>query len=468
MQGGVTASGSIDPKPTFDAMAKAGGAAGGAAKKAASILDDLPAGDDAAAAKKKTAAPDDAGVWTAQWVEYEIRTPGAAPQTIRRPLFDLIGPTARDAAAAAKAAMPQPPAVSDAQKFDRALAVFSSAEILALPCRPAAPFVQHMVDTELLAMRPALRDVLKPAAAGDVAAAGTKAAQLAPMPAAPYLFALARSQWSRVRDQTFVDRPDLVAFHRRLAVGGPTGLLKRVLFDVVANPVQVRPAQAGAAQAGKAAADPFAARLEQGVVDSNLETLLAGDDAVGLSASDLYRRSASQGVRWVTLRPGGPGKQPDWGGVQLPEKERALIGRDLAAGLVAVVPTKPLNVEGRPAAVGWWRVDPRTGETLAMTESGGSSTTEYTLQQKILITANVAGWTFIGCGGAAPGASTGKRLGCAVCAAVMAALMVFSFGFGAGAPGLLGRVAGGLSGPQGAVRGAGAGMVCNALSGLAN
>src|SRR5207247_1424081 len=126
-----------------------------------------------------------------------------------------------------------------------------------------------------------------------------------------------------------LDRPNVIAYHRRLAVAGPTGLVKRVVFDIVVNAVQVRPGQA-------AAFDRFLARLEQGIVDSNLEALLAPENVPAVSAADLYRRSASQGVQWATLRGGAGGAQPDWGQVNLPEDARARIAKELAAGCVAV------------------------------------------------------------------------------------------------------------------------------------
>jgi hypothetical protein len=446
MQSGVTTSGTIDPKPALDALAKAGASTAGAAKRVTSIFEDLPGGG-AGGAKKA----DGGGVWTAEWIEYETRRPGSEPVVVRRPLFDLVGPAARQAAKGAVAE----PAVGDAQKLDRALAEFSGVEILALPCRPTAAFVQHEIDDNLLSTRPALRDLLKAGAAGDMTAAEKKVTGLAPMPAAPYLFSVARSQWSRVRDRTFVDRPTLVAFIRRLAVGGPTGLVRRVVFDIVANPVQVRPGQA-------AGPDAFAARLEQGVVDSNLETLLARDDAPAVGAADLYRRSASQGVQWVALRPGAAGTAPDWARVQVPENERALIARDLAAGQVAVVPVRPVEANGKPC-VGWWRVDPVSGETLAMTEAGGADAVEYPMVVRLIVAAAVGEWTYIGCGGAT--AKGLKKLGCVCCAAAAAALVMVAFAgaaAGAGATGFVGFMGTG----NGVAAGGGMSIACNAVSGL--
>ena len=183
-----------------------------------------------------------------------------------------------------------------------------------------------------------------------------------------------------------------------------------------------------------------------------------------VSAADLYRRSASQGVQLATLRGGAGGAQPDWGQVNLPEDARARIAKDLAAGCVAVVPVKQVEINGRPS-VGWWRVDPNTGDALAMTEDGGSTATEYSLLVRLSVAAAVGMWTFIGCGGAAPGAGGFKVLGCAVCAAVAAVIVMFAFAgaaAGAGAKGLVGFMAG----SNGVVAGAGVSISCNAISGL--
>ena len=68
-----------------------------------------------------------------------------------------------------------------------------------------------------------------------------------------------------------------------------------------------------------------------------------------------------------------------------------------------MVPVKQVEINGRPS-VGWWRVDPNTGDALAMTEDGGSTATEYSLLVRLSVAAAVGMWTFIGCGGAAPGA----------------------------------------------------------------
>jgi len=46
--------------------------------------------------------------------------------------------------------------------------------------------------------------------------------------------------------------------------------------------------------------------------------------------------------------------------------------RDLAAGYALVVPGKPIAGSGADAAarIGWWRIDPKTGQTIGVMDNG--------------------------------------------------------------------------------------------------
>jgi hypothetical protein len=48
---------------------------------------------------------------------------------------------------------------------------------------------------------------------------------------------------------------------------------------------------------------------------------------------------------------------------------RARLADDVGAGFAAVVIRQPVDIQGRPR-LGWWRVDPRTGATIGVMESG--------------------------------------------------------------------------------------------------
>ena len=110
-------------------------------------------------------------------------------------------------------------------------------------------------------------------------------------------------------------------------------------------------------------ADPFLVRLAQGVADANAEAVVLGGEPKGNAAAVL---AASRPEDWVLLRPGD--KLPN-----LPEGLAASVGAALAAGQMVLSPTGDLAKSGA-----WWRIDPETGETLAMGPDGwGASLVEY-------------------------------------------------------------------------------------------
>jgi hypothetical protein len=471
MQAAFMSNGSIDPKPNFDAIANAGKAVSGAAAKAATLLDKLDEDPGAGASAAKPG--DDAGVLTAEFIDYEIRVPGSPPRTERRPVFDLVGPAARASASNPGGAAAAPgvgalaePKVGEREFLVRALALGGTGEIVVSGARPSYESVQHLLNQNLLASRDALLKMVRAAAAGDEKAALRSGESLEPMPAEPYLFAVARWVWGRNAGRAYVDRPNVWAYHRALAApdagSGPgaaangAALVRRTVFDIVANDIAV-----GAASGPEA----FGVRVEQGVLDTNLESMIVrGPAAVRQNAGDLFARSAAQGVRWVALRGEADAA---WASVSVPPDVKALARQDARVGFLAVAPTKAVEAPGGPAA-GWWRIDPATGQTLGMTEAGGASMVEYANHLSFAIL--VGGFTFYGCGGAAAGASTFKRVGCAICAILAGVIAYYAIAgaaaqaAGTAVPGLAQT----MSGPSG-VGGAGAlGMACNALSGGAS
>jgi hypothetical protein len=204
-------------------------------------------------------------------------------------------------------------------------------------------------------------------------------------------------------------------------------------------------------------------RLEQGVVDTNVEAVLLGGQAGAVSAAEPLKRMSAGDTKWLTLR-SSAGKA-GLGNAQVPDDARAAIARDLAAGYTVIVPQRPVEIAGR-TAYAWWRVDEQTGQTLGMTTAGGATFVEYALIVSFGLATGV--WTYIGCGGGAAGASGGKKLGCAICAVAMAAIAMLSLGVTLEVGGAI--AAGGKAlGTVGGVLGAGmGGMACNALSGFAS
>jgi hypothetical protein len=120
---------------------------------------------------------------------------------------------------------------------------------------------------------------------------------------------------------------------------------------------------------------PFARRLQQGVADSVLEAaMIVGGES---TAADTVRDIAS-GTQWTLLEPGDEQRL----GTLAPDF-RVRIESELAAGRRALVSLEP-------SSLGWWRIDPATGNVLAMSSvGGGASMAEFALHTYQSATAGV-------------------------------------------------------------------------------
>ena len=347
-QGSFDPAGRVDPKPALNPTAMAGASAGKSAKDAASLLDaDAPA--------EAPAGPQ--GVLTAEWIDFEVRAPGRPPLKSRRQLFDLVGPAVR-----AKGAAPPPP--DDARALDRSLSALGETEIFLQPCRLSQAFVDHVAVEGLLANAGPLRALARGAASGDAAAATAADGPLQKLTTAPglvYTLALARGLWSPVRNDVYLDRPNVLAYHQLLRQDAGGRPVAYEGFDIVTNDVAVRPG----------AADPRGVRVRQGVADTAAEAALArGAGGTVENTSDLFASAMAADAQWETLRAGG---QPAPAALQVPDDVRARIERDLAEGQVVLAPKAAAPRDGRVVAA-WWRIDPHTGTTLGIGQDGWGQT----------------------------------------------------------------------------------------------
>ncbi len=111
-------------------------------------------------------------------------------------------------------------------------------------------------------------------------------------------------------------------------------------------------------------------RLVAGVTDHVAEQFAVGSlaDTSGapkatIGVSDVFAAAASQGIPTVVLNGTAPQTLP------YDAPATSLIKDALAAGDVVVVPAKPVTVGGSPR-IGWWTVDPSTGDTTDVMDTG--------------------------------------------------------------------------------------------------
>lgn len=340
---------------------------------------------------------------TAEWLEIEIRTPGAAPVIERRTLFDLVGPAARDAGAAVT--------FTEAQLRERALRLLGDTQVLILGAAPSELHVTHIETRDLALLAGRLSDLL---AAGnvDLDALPTPAPTT---PAALYNFASQRLLLSGSA-QAANSAPLVVLQHRRLTLSADLAVGAQVEMDIVRNEVA-------------ATQRPFLTRLTQGVSDTVLEGVALGEMAGGeladvRNAAALHAADEAAGRRWTRVEP----VDPRLSAADLPADYRARLRADIAAGYVVIAPTRA----GAGQMLAWWRVEPRSGMALGMlADGGGAVMVEWESIASFMMS---AGCTFFIVGGRV---GSGEALDPALIGGL--AICIASGGFGAIAnvPGML-------------------------------
>ena len=283
------------------------------------------------------------GILSAVWLEYEIRRPGEEPRTIRRTVFDLIGPDAR--AKGGRATL----SLTDSLRLERSQALMMRTEILPVVSRLAPEFVAHLMAQSLLGNRTLVHGALRADKSAGLAAAETLPEDSVPPLSALYALALVRQAHSDPRF-TLIDRPVVLTNHSYPeSVNGDVTVVAAT--DIVANEVGI----------SLAAPDAFTIRVAQGVRDTNAESLLMGAGSYG-NAGDAFAVSSA----WLTL---AAADQDAVNQLELSVDVRRRILEDLADGNVVVAPKGVVSMKPQPFA-GWWRINPATGDVLGLGESG--------------------------------------------------------------------------------------------------
>jgi hypothetical protein len=155
-------------------------------------------------------------------------------------------------------------------------------------------------------------------------------------------------------------------------------LAQREIIDLAANPVA----------AFGAPVEAFAARVSQGVADTAAEDMvLENQPGEVQNTLDLLDLPDAAGAKLLALHGGADGPPA---ALAVPDEARARMARDLVDGYVVVAPAKTPLVAGAPRA-GWWRVDPKTGETVGVMQSGYHSD----ITEKVELDSTVISRTYV-------------------------------------------------------------------------
>lgn len=300
------------------------------------------------------------GELTAERLEFVFSTPGRAPWTVTRDLFDLVGPAAR-ATGAADFQM------TGRKALERSMAMLQETEIAASAARMPPEFLAHLGAENALGNRPVLDELSRDPFGRLPANYMELFSKLNGLPAALLAFAAQRFALNPTGPWVFPDRPNVTLQHIRLSRAGGGDFVAGVGLDIVENGVGVDPL---------AALSTARLRLAQGVADTRAEVAaLAAAGAPGGNPAAAF----ADGAGWRTLSPESADQVPALG---YPPDAAERIATDLASGRVVVAAPTP---DG-----GWWRFDPATGDTLGLGPLGhGQAMVEYALI--IIIEAMMAG-----------------------------------------------------------------------------
>jgi hypothetical protein len=305
---------------------------------------------------------------TAVVLEVEWHSPGRPVRMVRREILDRIGPAGR------KAGRTEP---AEAWRSEERVAwrLLSTYELLAVPGPLSSQVASEMVGRFLVEHRPLLEQLLQQ----------PQSASLQDVPSAPLgLVELMALRTALLDGQAGAapgaglryDQANLWCREQLVDLAGGSEPVVLGGIDILWNGL------------APAALDPKAreARIRQGLLDTHLEQqfLAASSGEPGaLGVPEIFRRARGSGRSIVAVR-----SAEDLARLTLPPDAAARIGEELVAGYMVVVPDGTVEDRGVPR-IGWWRVDPRSGETLGMLDSGTGGVYAETLTVLFYVVFNI-------------------------------------------------------------------------------
>ena len=287
---------------------------------------------------------------TAEWIDFEVRVPGETSQSLRRTVFDLLGPAKRAAKAAGL------DAGTEASRFQRFEALSGRTYILLQASDWTADFVAHLLSRSIAANEADLRSLSR---VGDRVATTTRARTVldrledwGPLPN----LVLWRSALEATPSDTYINRANVLTARINRSI---LDLERGVgLIDIASNPSGVRRTSARGA---------FEARLQRGVADTVAEWFALGDHrGTAENIASMFAAAGygiDQGVR-VAASDISAVRKLGW-----PSDTAARLEEHINTGYLAIGLKQPIRLGDRQR-LGWWRIDPKSGETVGVMDTG--------------------------------------------------------------------------------------------------
>jgi hypothetical protein len=289
---------------------------------------------------------------TAEWIEYEICSPGQPARTIRREVFDILGPAQR-----AEENISAPDIKTNGQ-MNRCLSMLGETEVLIITSRFSTEFLEYLTVENLLSNQETILELFTGLKQPDLQQVLNQIAEITSPPGKMYDLALARSKFGWAKKGIFLDHPNLISFHSQLRLSPEGKLVKCRSMDIIENDVSVIQEQ------------NFLIRLSQGVLDTNIESLIMPTEEKVFNTSEVF----NEGSEWITL---AGVEDKGLTNLELDEDSSKRIKQDLENGYLVIAPKKAFKINGEECPA-WWRIDPETGHTLGIgTHGQGQAIVEY-------------------------------------------------------------------------------------------
>ena len=282
---------------------------------------------------------------TAAWLEYDVYEPVRGKSTTRRELFDLLGLDQR------RANGPSRPTIDLESRRNRGLALQRRTSALVLSCTPDPDTVYRAALETWSRNRNFFIAMVYEAAGWEDERVPIALGQGSFRPLDLMAMATLRNHWSRLPGSTYIDRINIFSTHLTSTIQGDS-TVDLSATDIVLNHVGVVPGSPD---------DPRLVRLEQGVLDTLVETTFS-DDQSGFNTYLQFSRSSGEAGAWIGLDQGANLDKLLSG---LPPSDLERMRIELADGQNVVVSASP-SALGDETFASWWRIDARDGTTLGM------------------------------------------------------------------------------------------------------
>jgi hypothetical protein len=306
---------------------------------------------------------------TAAWFEFVTTDPGKRGERERREIFDLLGQYRTSAGIPGQLALSLP------EVRDRGLALLGQSSGLVLNSTPHPEAVDQFAFDVFVRNKNVFIALVYLAAGREDKRVPIAMGRADFRPIDLITMAALRDLWSRHVDYVYIDRINLISSHLVRPIEGD-GEATKFASDIVINRIGVTPG---------APLDNRLVRLEQGVLDTLVETRFSGEEE-SINTFRHFQSRAKDASDWITIK-------GDAVATNLPNGFTAgEIGRLEASarnGHVLVVSPKAFEMGGRQYA-SWWQIDPADGTTLGRGYRGWGTEMTETLETETVATRETA------------------------------------------------------------------------------